>query len=374
MGNSKKNIFFVYNAFIYLNSLELRNKLRLESSECVLIINTFRTKNLRQLINIINKEDWSEIHYTFFNINKVTKHQLYSDSNSRHGFFRMLFLYLKGFLKTKAIVKKYNNLNLLVNGIYKDYLVSHFANSVNYKEYYYVDDGNMTLFVNENIRKEEAKNNFKIKFFEGNFKEKLFYYILTKIYKLNIRPIKHIHFFSSHNLVEYEYDSYDKNEYQQLSSSIAHKQIDDDLVFFLGGPLIEIGICHPENYYKLMDKVVENYNNKKIIYLPHRFENEKELLDLKVRYKFEILKHDMPIELYLSTLVTIPSTIASFYSSALGNLNVFLPKSIMIEAFEIPNEMIIPNNKRKMIGEIYLRYIQLMSSEKRFRVVNYLKH
>ncbi|HAO3411836.1 TPA: hypothetical protein ACP7ST_000270 [Escherichia coli] len=96
-------------------------------------------------------------------------------------------------------------------------------------------------------------------------------------------------------------------------------RIDNDVALFIGMPMIENNALSKKKYLSYLHKIIMSLKNMKITkfyYAPHRYENENNFY-LYENLGFHMLHTDCAIEDYLNSKNIIPAVYASFYSTAL---------------------------------------------------------
>lgn len=120
-----------------------------------------------------------------------------------------------------------------------------------------------------------------------------------------------------------------------ISEKIACQTFDDELVFFLGAKLVEGGFLDHDAYFVMCKRVVERFDGKKIVYLPHRQEDQFSIDHLSRVFGFYVLRPDLPIEFYLCRQDVIPKHIVSVCSAALCTLpQIFRDMNVHIIDFD----------------------------------------
>lgn len=133
-----------------------------------------------------------------------------------------------------------------------------------------------------------------------------------------------------------------------------NKKILNDVVYFIGAPLVEKEMITSEQFDYYFSRVVCYYEKKgmTIKYLPHRHENNNKLDKYQ---NIEIIVLDEPVELYLLHANFIPVSISSFYSAALYTIQLLF-KDIMHDnlSFYFPPEVMnVSKEIQDKIEEVY---------------------
>jgi len=140
--------------------------------------------------------------------------------------------------------------------------------------------------------------------------------------------------------------------------------IDEDIIYFIGQPLPEIGVISSEYYIATLKKLKYTYS-KKIIYFPHPREGDN--LIREISKIFEIKIPETIFEEYFLNLQTIPCEVISFYSSVLVNL-VFLNAPSKITSVGIPENEIRGARFIRITSTTYEYFNQISNGD--FQVIN----
>ncbi|WP_424493692.1 polysialyltransferase family glycosyltransferase [Salinimicrobium sp. GXAS 041] len=140
--------------------------------------------------------------------------------------------------------------------------------------------------------------------------------------------------------------------------------LDENLIFYIGQPLSNVGMISSEYYINTLKKL-NNNTSKKIIYFPHPREN-KEIV-AEVSKIFEIKVPEVIFEDYYLHLRIVPKEIISMYSSVLVNM-IFLNAPSNLTAIEIPKNEINGSRFIKLVAPIYEYFHHI--SNYRFQVIN----
>ena len=182
------------------------------------------------------------------------------------------------------------------------------------KETILLDDGLATLNIySERNKKNELKNK---KILNGRLTQ-----LMLKLFPiLKKSTISCLTFYTIYDLKSIVVPIYDRIiNFSLQNHSDKEKKIDKDLIWFIGQPLVSLDIMKENEHkeiLKLLKKVCD-LKNKKLIYILHRLETPYKYLDIE-HIKFEKSLEDVFIE---NDLV-LPSTIISFYSSAILNIHL----------------------------------------------------
>lgn len=123
--------------------------------------------------------------------------------------------------------------------------------------------------------------------------------------------------FTIYDLMPYKNQKIYKNQFLRLKRNFSNYEVETE-VLFLGTKLTELGFVTHQQYISYLKKIVDYFDTKKIIYIPHRGEDINKLKTLQTEIpQLSITKLNFPVELYGLNFFKKPSIVASFYSTAL---------------------------------------------------------
>ena len=316
----ERNLFIVSTLFQLLGAIEAQKKLKTKNNILVLLF--YGNQNLDQT---------------------HLKNQLSS------------FEYDKLIILDKGDSKSYINLNIslikeLRKEFYQNVFVGFFSTNmrrfianINYKKLFLLDDGVYTIAIHNELYNVNAKGYRKyilpfsekprvgllrkVKFIIYNNLRK--FYLLLHGYRNDMSSIK-LDFFTIFNLSKYQNELIINHNFSFLKSTynLERNNLNNNIVYFLGQPLdrsLKVDI----NLYSIYLKaIIEQYKkeNKKLIYIVHRAEDENILNKIK-ELNVKIIKPKQSFELYCLDNQIHISHLASFHSTALFSI-----KKIFIEA------------------------------------------
>lgn len=144
-----------------------------------------------------------------------------------------------------------------------------------------------------------------------------------------------------------------------------NKEINTQLIYFIGQPLPNIGITSKEFYLEKINQLSKRFPNKRLVYIPHPREDSGIVKIIGDRFKI-IKFNDIFEKEYISAKV-VPGKVCSFYSSVLLNL-LFLNSESEVIAINIPESEIKYKQLREHINVIYKYFNNIKSN--RFSVIN----
>jgi hypothetical protein len=357
-----KNIFFVESPLSYLNVLEFKYSRAISCNSSILILTTIWEVNLLQILPIIDKQEWEEIIILNFNLNtswtKITP-------IFKTGKFIQFLSFWKQLKKVNKLVHTYSKVNCVVSGYYTNEIVLHFCSKIKYLEFILVDDGTMTISTNQ-TRLSEFKYKFKNTLINNGRIKPDFKLFFKYVIGLKDTGISQITFFTVYDLHQNKFDNYEYNNYSLLKKNVSKKN-KNDKIYFLGSPLSESlpSAIDVVNFELIIKKVILLYGAENIVYFAHRNETLQVINKLKLIYGFNIKLLKVPFEYFLVNEEIMPYKIVSFFSSALFNLSIILPESILIESIVIPEDKLLDNFNLKNIKETYLK----IASNKRINLI-----
>ena len=113
-------------------------------------------------------------------------------------------------------------------------------------------------------------------------------------------------------------------------------------VIFLGTSLVETKLMTHKNYIKLLTAIKKIFTQKKVIYFPHRKEEDLILSEIEA-LGYIVRKTNEPFECYFSKLNTCASTICSLYTTA-------VIQNIARRFTNIPRLKVIKFNKNLLLN------------------------
>ena len=304
------NYFVVCSPLQLINATEAKEKFKLPNDECLLIIlNLYGPANYNQIKNVLIDYTWSNI-------------EIISLSNKDS---KLLFP-----IKFRKEIRAYKGTEVakLFIGEFFAFEIRALANVLSYKELILFDDGNAILKTIGHLL-DKRPESFNL------------HQLLRKIYYrlsgLKIIEYKTVTIFTAyadlfHSAKEL---SIIKNEYT-ISKRLNSKKEATNEIFFLGTQLVERGLIQFSNYQKHLERAIsllEQKNNTKVIYIPHRKELNEKLDLLRNNIGLTIRKIPVSIELYLLKSDCKPAMISTFFSSAIFSLDFIFGDEISKNCF-----------------------------------------
>lgn len=242
--------------------------------------------------------------------------------------------------KIKNINKNYKINNLFIGNI-SEFSEKVFAINIECNRLWSLDDGSKTLVLKDYY----SKSNNKINCFEKINLNSLVKSIILIFFSLKSSKVRVINWFTIFNFIPKNGGFIKNHQLLKFKKEINfkyHKSYNEnDEVYFIGTNIINVGVIKNENYFiQLLSSIKNNYKNKKVYYIPHRFESSIHLKKIS-QLGFEIKEFDHIIEIAFLEKNIYPKTIASFYSTALYTLSKIFPET-NVDFYEIDESYLAP--------------------------------
>lgn len=167
----------------------------------------------------------------------------------------------------------------------------------------------------------------------------------------NFRDTLNYNLFTMFDFKPYKNQIIVKNNYQLVQKNLQNLKIEEEKILFLGLKLSEINIVSQKYYLQQIDKIANYYKDKKIIYIPHRGENQDKIAKINKISNLEVVQLHYPIELYGLYNKNIPYKVCSFYSTALFTMkNIY---NLEVESFMFDYDK---TKYKKIIDSVYNYY------------------
>ncbi|OFX68108.1 MAG: hypothetical protein A2X12_09785 [Bacteroidetes bacterium GWE2_29_8] len=299
-----KSIFIVNSPLQLLNASEARAYFKIDN--CILIIKGSNNKIHNAQINkILEIWKWDNIvrlplikGLSYFRDIIYLKYLTLKKERYEYLFFGD---YSPITLRIYAINLMADNVILLDDGLVTITITKQYLSENNYIDYVYSPIG-------DKIRKIIANTLF----LKTKFRNKI---DLFSCYNVNTHKGQNL-FVNKYDLVN---KIFEKEEYA----------IDKTNIYFIGAQYVEMGIICIENYIKIFEKLIETYPDKRIIYVPHRFENEEKLNKL-AKLNIEVRHFDNIFELEFIFMKIYPVNILGFLSSAMVTMQCIYKQANII--------------------------------------------
>jgi hypothetical protein len=242
------------------------------------------------------------------------------------------------------ILRKYKNIEFCFFGLITSYIV-HCVNQIKAKNNILIDDGNETFLIANNIKNDIYKNKFT-----NSFMNK----ILGK--KFNLDFINELKIFTFFDLNSYSLNNeVIKNDYQNFKKLIDNLPEDNE-IFFIGSNLIN-NYINKEYFEEILKNTIKYFNNYKIIYVPHRYEDMDYLGELSIKYAFELKKFSTILELAIFQYKKKPSGLITIRSTALETLG-YLYDIKFLNVIELDKSELLKESQIIEYVNLYKNYIE----------------
>lgn len=345
-----KSVFLIKTPLQLLNAIEAKHSFNLEMDDCVLIVMGDR-KSQPQILALANKvNEWGHV-VVLNDVALFLGDPLVSNSgglNIEKGF--------KAKILSKSIfnVRRLNRISAHLKCVdyifvgYERYIyMRHFANVMPHNKVVLLDDGVATLEIAAE-RKQEIVKEVKVRLVK---KIKL---LAKKIIQgVKDKSQKSLVFFTMYDFLVSEKDSVLKNEFKYFRSNISSLPV-SDVIYFIGGPLSEVGIVKQDVYFHCLRKVKQYFPGKEIIYIAHRRESAEKLDLINSELGLKVVLFNYPIEYQLAMIGPRPKVLASFISTALDSCRIMFANELDVVSFKLDLD---GSPKRKIVENVYESYI-----------------
>ncbi|MCF6340283.1 MAG: alpha-2,8-polysialyltransferase family protein [Sulfurimonas sp.] len=302
MKNNLKNLFILKSPLQIINAIEAVEYFQLKNNVFVFIYSdiTSNEKQMKQLIEMSNVDEIIHIKKSFKS--KLLKY-VHLVKNLKKYEYEYIFL---------GEIGKFHK--IVISNVIKN-------------KVFLLDDGTVTLKFYEDVIKTNKYNKYK-------FKEMRFLF-----FGLKIKVKDKINLFTYFDLEPVHGIEVIKNRLTFFRKScLKDSKKGDNLIYFIGQPLDDINLIDVDTYKTILEKLTIKYN-KKIIYIPHRYES-KNLKNAILSINNTLLKIEnlnMPIEMFFIEEKIYPSHIISCFSTALTTL-ALLYDDVKVNNIEIPED------------------------------------
>ena len=264
------NLYIIESPFQLLNAFEAINTFNAESNK-ILVRLSNESNNDKQIIDTIRKLKIEESNKIFYV--KIKSRNRFLFDFLKMIILKIIFLFIR---------KRYNKIFI---GNYDSRFIR-FILKFSKKQLVLLDDGFKTIITQSKFTKNHFYNWFTI---------------------LNLKALS-----KQVNV---------KNNYSTLNSLLdQNNDTTPKVSIFIGSKLNEVNIISEEYYIELIKRIAHKHNDYKIIYIPHRGEDQEKLVKIASIPNIELKKISYPIELLPIYENIKPVLIISFYSTALITL------------------------------------------------------
>ncbi len=321
-----KNIYIIRTPLQLLNALEAKHHFPAETN--ILIVNAREGQvNKSQIDTFLSKEEWDEV--------------IWVDR----------FMGNSVFLQSVRIIRRFKKerIDRIFIGFFRGFKKI-FISNVHADEIYLLDDGAATTLEYQKRMPQLMQETFALK-------ERLRY----GFFGLSTQVKRMPDWFTTYSIEPHNGQKIVQNSYEYLRETYLNQcQWDDDHVYLIGMELSKKGFIREATYFEAIEKAIRHFD-KKIVYIPHRYEKEGSLKDLREGFgdDLEIRQLGMAVEIYFLKNRIYPAQVVSFFSSALFNLEKIYEKSEIYALF-LPEEKLL--TMKEEISDCYRemqRYTQI---------------
>ena len=333
----------------YMNALEACRSFQVPIKRCLLVLMADH-KSLPQLLALIDKTPgWGGILPLVSVGLKPSMADWDGKEHSRHAIWGNDAF---GIIKLRNLSQSLGRLDYVFVGDLGNLMMRHFANLADVSEVVVLDDGTATLqyAVWRNQGRWGRKQRLSKK--AGLWLKRI---ALGSCDGLPAR----LTFFSVYDIEVPQQDRVVKNTFMDLHARAGDVR-PEELVFFLGGPLVEASILSEEEYLWHLERVARYFSNRKVTYVAHRRENWERVKRIGRALGWDVRLFDYPIEFQLAVVGPRPRILAAFFSSALENCRAIFGDMLTIYAFTLSDDQFARKAERgESVKNVYDRYASL---------------
>jgi len=349
------NLFVVNTPLQLINAIEAKRHFNIRDQDSLLIV-IYLGQRILQMREAVEESEWAEVIW------------LESDEQALHSTdiaaCTKVFNWVSGCLtfrkQVSEIQERWRKLSRVFLGNFLMISQLHLANSFISDNLILLDDGNATLQV------AKLRNEFKSTLaIHRTILGRVNFLIKQFIFGYRLNRIPSVTFFSIYDLGISDQDRIEKNTFRYLRTSVSSKYHKDE-IWFIGAPLVEQSIVSFADFCSLIDKVIEYYQGRKIIYILHPAENLMATKNYLKQLGVEAIEFSLPLEMVFLKNQELPALLATFYSSAIYNLRLILGEGIECNSFRIGDKFL---NKQSIdkINIVYDQYEAMIDSK--FKVI-----
>lgn len=257
--------------------------------------------------------------------------------------------------KLTRLAKLYPHVPLVFIGDLANPLMRHYVNSLKKAKVVHLDDGVATL---NYAQKRHAIIQRKVL----SMGKRLKFFLKRKLLGLIDDEIAEVTFFTLyHDLQVGALDRVVVNDFSCLRNDLKSVSC-EEVIYFLGGPLVEAKFLDENAYLALLRRVAEYYAGKQVVYVAHRREDQRRLDLIRQETGWQTRLFEFPIEYQLAKVGPRPIQLASFFSSGLETCQQIFGPELETRSFALTAEVLnaMPAAKRQVLAALYQRLEQLM--------------
>jgi len=299
------NIFFVQSPLQLLSAIEAREFLSSKKNDLLVIDYSKNKRNNEQINKLLEYYKWDKIQKFLIHIS--TKERIIQ---------YLLFVY--------KILKQKDQVDSLFIGDYRSDCMWMTINNIKPKKVYLLDDGTANLGIEKiflNI------NEYNVK----RIKNKDF---IFKLFRLNNANRLVVDLFSMFEYPTLTHINIIKNSFPYLQQNIKELDADNNTVYFIGTWITMPGFITEKYFFELFSKILNYYDGKTVVFIPHRRESTKAFSCEFPNVKIERFENIIELEFLLKKIR--PNYIATFFSTALITLkNIYNVENVDSFLFDL---------------------------------------
>jgi len=336
----KANIFLIHNTLQLFNAIEAEKKFQTKNNILVLLFFGKKQANQNKIFEYLHLFPYDQLiimdncvksNFIELNLELIQSLNSYQYNKLFTGFF-------SANIRRIICNVTFDEMYLLDDGTYAYAL---------HNELYNPSYSGKPTLIRKYSEQKKIKLWRKIKFFLYHTYRKLYFNVHG--YKNDFKTIS-LNFFTIFPLKQYKQEKIINHNFQKMKILLEYKlnpleKSNNQYLYFLGQPLQKLHNISAGEYISYIEIIKKFYSNKNMyfIYIPHPEEDMSILNKLKKNENLETLLIKEPFEFYFLKNHLKIRHIASFFSSALFNIQAFDP-SVKIESFILPRNKIIPDN------------------------------
>lgn len=348
------NIFLVKSPLQLLNAIEAKHHFGLDDKDCYLLVMGDR-KSYSQLMKlIVASQQWRNV----ILMNRVglmignpwsVNEEFHDIDRLRKTLLRSSVFFIR---RLNRLVRAIDDVQYIFVGDNNNPLMRHFVNSLHHEHTVLLDDGTATLDIaRQRMQGQTARK-------PNRLSKKIRLAAKRVLQKLNDQQPDSVEFFTAYNIEVSNSDRVISNDFSYLRKQAKDLPV-TDAIYFLGSPLSEVGLMTEADYLQQLLMVRAEYADRDFVYVAHRRENRHKLDAISQYPGAQVRLFEYPVEYQLAILGPRPTTIASFFTSALDNLNIILGDSINITAYHLLEGSYA---ERERVDAVYAHYLSNASA------------
>ncbi|MCA1791485.1 MAG: hypothetical protein LC667_17050 [Thioalkalivibrio sp.] len=311
---ASRHVFFVHTPLQLLNALEAKWALNIPAGLLVVVANDDRR---RQLEALIDTDDWGAVH-------TITATHGVNRSSSRMRVYRSMW---KTRRALDLVANHLGEVDSLFLGNYGSRYGQHLASRIDHRTLYLLDDGTATVAIADR----RAAGRMKAALPMAMIRTRL----LERVLGFQRHSAPAVVFFTTFDLQVGPRDTVIANTFQRLRSRGVTASLTREALF-LGQPLVENREMAEETYVAYIAGAQRHYASEALVYAPHPGEETDRVERLSRRLGLQVRYHQLPVEAELARSGRLPTSLASFHTSALDNCRLmFRGSGMRITAFAI---------------------------------------